>query len=496
VRRDRLRNVESTDRDPCWWSAREAAAAIAARRISAREYLRALTDRIEAHNGPLGLVVTLDERAEAAAGEADDALMRGEIRGPLHGVAMTVKDSMATRGLRTTGGMTELRTFTPVEDAAVVAGLRRAGAVILGKTNLPPGSADLQSHNDLFGTARNPWHPDYTPSGSSGGAAGAVAVGFTPLEVGSDIAGSVRLPAANCGVIGHKPTFGTVSMYGHVPPAPFRNLILDIATPGPLGRTVDDVLLALRTIAGPHPWDLDAWHLEFPPPREVRRVAVWSDDPYCPVDHEVRAAVERAATALADHGIAVEHATPRGVRLEHSDRVFRRLIASAAVNNHPPEMIEEIGLGRREPDGALGSEHAGQRYRAFADAEEHRAQLRLRWRTFFRTYDALLLPVSASLAIPHDHRPFAARRIRVNGVERPYWDQITWAGLTGVAYLPSTVVPVGLDSRGVPVGVAVAGSYLEDLTTLSVARLLTTLLPSLGRPPLPDRAMASTGAGR
>ncbi|MDW5329530.1 amidase family protein [Plantactinospora sp. KLBMP9567] len=484
-----------SDPDPCWWSAQEAAAAIARRRISAREYLRALTDRIEAHNGPLGLVVTLDERAEAAARRADDALARGEVRGPLHGVAMTVKDSMATRGLRTTGGMTELRSFTPVEDAAVVAGLRAAGAVIFGKTNLPAGSADLQSFNDVFGTARNPWRPEYSTSGSSGGGAGAVAAGFTPAEVGSDIAGSVRLPAAACGVVGHKPTFGTVSMYGHVPPAPFRNLMLDIAVPGPMGRCVDDVLLALRAIAGPHPWDRAAWQLAFPPPREIRRVAVWSDDAYCPVDREVRDAVEQAATALAEQGITVEHATPRGIQLETSDLVFRRLLAAAAVNNHPLDVIEQIGEGRREPGAELGAAHVGQRYRHWSDAEERRAQLRLRWRSFFQTYDALLLPVSASLTIPHDHRPFAARRIRVDGVERPYWDQVTWAGLTGVAYLPSTVVPVRLDSRGLPVGVAVAGGHLEDMTTLAVARLLATLLPPLGRPPMPDRTMATTGAG-
>lgn len=481
--------------DPCWWSAREAAAAIARRQISAREYLRALTGRIEAHNDALGLVVTLDERAEAAAADADAALVRGEVRGPLHGVAMTVKDSMATRGLRTTGGLPELRSFTPIEDAAVVAGLRAAGAVIFGKTNLPAGSADLQSFNDLFGTARNPWHPEYTPSGSSGGGAGAIAAGFTSLEVGSDIAGSVRLPAAACGVVGHKPSFGTVSMYGHVPPSPMRQLTLDIGVPGPMGRSVDDVLLALRAIAGPSPWDRAAWRLTFPPPRDVRRVAVWSDDAYCPVDREVRDMVERAATALAGHGVAVEHATPRGIKLETSDRTFRRLIAPVAVNDYPPDVIDEIGHGRRTPGAELGAEHVAQRYRDAVDAEDHRARMRLKWRNFFRTYDALLLPVSASLTIPHDHRPLSARRIRVNGVERPYWDQITWAGLTGVAYLPSTVVPVGLDSRGLPVGVAIAGEYLEDTTTLALARLLSTLLPPLGRPPLPDRAAVTAEAG-
>ncbi|MEO3930169.1 amidase family protein [Micromonosporaceae bacterium B7E4] len=490
-----MKPTEIPDPDPCWWSAREAAAAIARRQISAREYLRALTDRIEVHNGPLELVVTLDERAEAAARRADDALVRGEAHGPLHGVAMTVKDAMSTEGLRTTGGMTELRSFTPAQDAAVVAGLRAAGAVIFGKTNLATASADLQSFNDVLGTARNPWHRAYSAGGSSGGGAGAVAAGFTPLEVGSDVAGSIRIPAAMCGVVGHRPTFGTVSMHGHVPPAPFRQLMPDLAIPGPMGRSVDDVELALRWIAGPHPADRAAWRLAFPPPRSPRRVAVWSDDPYCPVDQEVRAAVEHAAAALAGHGIAVEAAKPRRIQLEASDLVFRRLLAAVAVNNYPPDVLERIGQGRAEPGAELGAEYVGQGYRQWSDAEEQRAQLRTRWRDFFQTYDAVLLPVSASLAIPHDHRPFAQRRIEVNGVERPYWDQVTWAGLTGVADLPSTVVPVRLDSRGLPIGIAIAGPYLADTTTLALARLLSTLLPPLGRPPLPDRAIAATGAG-
>ncbi|MEH1166516.1 amidase family protein [Micromonospora sp. CPCC 205539] len=464
----------------CWWSAGRVAAAVAARTLSAREYLDVLLARIERYNAPLGLVTTLDERAYEWARRADEAVVRGDRLGPLHGVAMTVKDSLATGGLRTTGGVPVLSGFVPREDGAAVAGLRRAGAIVFGKTNLAAASADIQSYNDVFGTARNPWHPDHSTSGSSGGGAGAVASGFTPVELGSDVAGSIRLPASACGVFGHKPSFGIVPMHGHIPPMPFKQTTVDLAVTGPLARTVDDLETVLRATVGPHPWDQPAWQVSLPPAQPVRRIAAWVDDPYCPVDAEVAVALQTAVDAFCRAGIAVEPARPPGVRLAESDQVFRQLLAGFAASTGPAG-----GNAAR-----LGGELADRPLNDWFHADAQRQRLRQHWRQFFSRYDAILLPVAPNLAIRHDHRPIAARQITVDAQERPYWQQTVWAGLTGVVYLPSTVVPVRLDTRGLPVGVAIAGPYLGDLTTLAAARLLAEHLDPIGTPPL-DRLLSS-----
>jgi amidase len=471
---------------PCWWPASTVAAEIAARRLSAREYLEALRDRIARLNPALGLVVLMDERADAAALAADEAVARGVPLGPLHGVAITVKDTLSTAGLRTTGGSAEFIDNVPAEDAQVVGALRRAGAIIFGKTNLPEFAADVQTDGPLFGPARNPWNPLYTTGGSSGGSAGAVAAGFSPVELGSDVAGSIRIPAAHCGVFGHKPSFGVVSLYGHVP-FPRKHITPDMSVIGPLGRSVADLELLLDIIAGPGPMDQVAWRLELPTPRPVRRVAAWLDDPYCPVDRELRAVLESAAAVLAADGVQVDVGSPDefrlGIELRHSDEVFRRMLAGAASGGYPPGRIEDIAAGRIPPGAELGEEFVAQRYREWLAATEQRARLRARWAEFFLRYDAILLPVAPNRVARHDRRPTAERSIMINGQTRPYWDQIVWAGLTGVSYLPSTVVPTGLDHCGLPMGIAIAGPYLEDRTTLAAARRLAGLLPPLPRPP-------------
>ncbi|MEU4210421.1 amidase family protein [Streptomyces sp. NPDC026206] len=453
-----------------------------------------LLDRIERHDKALGLVVTLDERALSRAAEADEATVRGGPLGPFHGVSMTVKDCFATAGLRTTGGAEALASYVPRQDADVVAAARRAGCIVFGKTNLPRNSTDVQAYNDLFGVARNPWRPEFSPGGSSGGAAGAVAAGFSPLELGSDVAGSIRIPAAHCGVFAHKPSFGVVPAYGHVPPLPFAHTTSDITAVGPFARSVADLEQLLEAVAGPHSWDSAAWRLTLPPARPVRRVAAWFDDPYCPVDAEVQRALRYAAGLLSDSGVLVEEAAPPGIRLEASDRVFRRLLAPVAYGDYSARRIEDIADGSGQAGSELGAGHVAQSHRAWAEAGEQRARMRLLWQSFFAGHDAILLPVAPTTAIPHDHRPFPERRIVVGGEERPYWDQIVWAGLTGVSYLPTTVVPVCRDSRGLPVGIAVCGPYLADRTTLALAGALARLLPPLGRPPSPTPSLAGADA--
>ena len=211
--------------------------------------------------------------------------------GPLHGVPMTVKDSFSTAGMRTTSGAPELADHVPTEDAAPVAAVRRAGAVVWAKTNLPIYAGDMQSYNEVFGTTCNPWDLERTPGGSSGGSGAALAARFTPLEIGSDIGGSIRLPANMSGVYGHKPSYGIVPAHGQIPGPPGTLTQADIAVAGPMARTAADLQLALDLMTGPDRWNSPAWRLELPPPRAADigtfRVATWFDDAACPLDPEV-----------------------------------------------------------------------------------------------------------------------------------------------------------------------------------------------------------------
>lgn len=404
----------TTDDDPSWWSARRAARGIATRKISAREYLGVLTAEIERCNPALGPVVTRNERAYGEVAAADDAVARGESLPPLHGAAMTVKDCLATAGPRTTGGETALRSHIPRTDAAAVAALRRAGVIVAGKTNVPRRAGDVQTCNDLFGTARNPWHRGISTGGSSGGAAGAVAAGFTPVEACSDVAGSIRIPAACCWVSGHRPATGVVPAHGLVPPSPFH---------GGQESAEDRVAVGEFDAGRGDPPDLAGVQQDQPP------------------------------------GLLVP-----GMRAAHD--VGQNLQAARVP-------------GRR----AHHREYASQSHQEWLTANESRARLRGKWKAFFTDFDALLLPAVPSTAPAHDHRPPAERAITVNGAERPYRDQVTWAGVTSMCHLPSTVVPARLDARGVPVGIAVAGPRLGDRTAPAAARFLERLPPPLGRPP-------------
>src|SRR5262249_2703199 len=252
------------------------------------------------------------DRARKEADEADAALARGEIRGPLHGVPITIKDSFQTKGMRTTSGAPELSGFIPTEDAWPVARLRETGAVIYGKTNLPIYAGDLQSYNEVFGTTNNPHDVSRTPGGSSGGSAAALACGFTPLELGSDIGGSIRLPSHMSGVVGHKPSYGIVPAHGQIPGPPGTLTLADLAVAGPMARSIEDLELGLEILAGPNRWEHPAWRLKPPPPRRraLKKywVAAWLDDPRCRVEPEVRALLESAARALTDAGVTVDAA--------------------------------------------------------------------------------------------------------------------------------------------------------------------------------------------
>jgi amidase len=441
-------------------SASTLVAALHERRVSSRELLDAYLRRIETHNRDLNAVVTLDvDRAREAAGEADRLTTRGLGTGVLHGLPMTVKDSLETARMRTTAGAPDLAEYVPAADAEAVARLRREGAVIFGKTNLPVFAMDWQTFNPVFGTTNNPWDLTRTPGGSSGGAAAAVAAGLTGLELGSDIRGSLRQPAHNTGVFTLKPSFGIVPTRGHIPGPPGSLSTPDMAVLGPLGRSANDLDLALDVLAGPDAAAATAWRLRLPAARRKSlsdyRIGVWLDDPACPVDAAVLDVIGRAVDQLRASGATVDDQA-RPVDLAEASEVFERLFAAAVS------------------PGAADWNHV----------HEHRQQLRARWAAFFERFDVLLTPVAPVAAIRHDHSgDVGSRTITVNGSPRPYTDQSTWTGLAGASYLPAAVAPAGHTSAGLPVGIQIVAPFLEDRTAVDMARHLERVLGGFQAPP-------------
>lgn len=462
--------------------------------LGSRELLEHYVTRVERLNPKVNAVVTLDlERARRRADEADTARARGSLLGPLHGLPMTVKDSLETAGLGTACGVAELAGHVPVADAVVVARLRAAGAVVFGKTNTPTWAMDLQTYNPVFGTTNNPWDTARSPGGSSGGAAAALAAGLGALEMGSDIGGSIRNPAHYCGVYGHKPSYGIVPVRGHVPPPPGMLAGMDINVVGPLGRSADDLALALEVVAGPDDDQATGWRLALPPPRRGAlrdyRVAAWLDDPACPVDDAVRARLEAAVEALAKAGVRVD-VRARPVEFAEAYRDFLSLLLPETMAGAPDAVVAALAdaaerLGPDDDDlQARLTRFATQSHRDWLRAHEKRQQYRARWAAFFREHDLLLCPVTPVTAIPHCHDGnVLTRTMTVNGRPRPYADQLAWVGIVGMAYLPATVAPAGRTPAGLPVGVQIVGPYLEDRTPLDFARRLGEVAGGFEAPP-------------
>ncbi len=458
------------------------------RKISSREALDYFLRRVETLDQPINSVVTIDaDRARAEADDADAMLARGELRGPLHGVPMTIKDSFQTARMRTTSGAPELSSFVPTEDAWPIARLREAGAIVYGKTNLPIYAGDLQSYNEIFGTTNNPYDLTRTPGGSSGGLAAALACGFTPLELGSDIGGSIRLPSHMSGVAGHKPSYGIVPAHGQIPGPPGTLTLADLAVAGPMARTVEDLKLALDLISGPNRWDHPAWRLKLPPPRhrtlKEYRIAAWLDDPACRVEPEVRDLLEKAARLLERAGAKVNYEARPEFTLEKVTDTFLALLQAALAGGVANDRLEDYANTAGDTPAAHTRRLLAMRHRQWLGWNERRLQMRKRWEEFFRSWDAILLPVMPCPAIPHDHsEPQASRVAQIAGEQRSYWSLITWMAPAGACYLPATVVPIGLLPGGLPIGVQIAGPYLEDRTTLDIARHLLAMVGGCPRP--------------
>jgi amidase len=355
-------------------------------------------------------------------------------------------------------------------DAPAVGRLKAAGAIVFGKTNVPRWSGDIQTYNDVFGTTNNPWDRSRTPGGSSGGAAAAVSAGLTSFEMGTDIGGSVRIPASYCGVFGHKPSFGIVSQRGYLDRVGGGQTDADLNVFGPLARSADDLDLLLSVLAGPNRDAAVAWRLQLPAPRHTElaqyRVGTWLDDPDASIDSETATILSRAAVALTEAGARVEAARP--VAMADAWKLFGDLIVPAI----------SISL-----DAEIGEPLSGT-HRRWLEHDLARAGMRQAWASWFTQYDVLLCPVMPMVAFPHDHHGTLGDRIvTINGQPRSQAETLAWTGLVGVVYLPSTVVPVDRTAAGLPVGMQVVGPYLEDRTALWVAARLAEVAGGYVPPP-------------
>ncbi|WP_439817837.1 amidase [Zavarzinia sp. CC-PAN008] len=468
--------------DLAFRSAGDLAHDLADGRLSAADAVEASIARIEAGDGEVNAVVVRDfARARAAAAEADKALAQG-VRKPLLGVPITVKESYGLAGTPTTWGFPEMAGWQPDGDSIAVARLKAAGAIVVGKTNVPVALADWQSYNPIYGVTRNPWNLGRSPGGSSGGSAAALAAGFSHLEIGSDIGGSIRVPAHYCGVYGHKPTWGIMPLRGHGL-AGFEQEP-DLAVGGPMARTASDLALALDILAGPEEMFATGWKLDLAPPRQQRladyRVLVLDSHPSSPTDHEVQAAVHRVAEALNRAGARVATTSNRLPDLARAHVLYERLLWGFMAAGFPPEQLAAVRAqvaGLAPDDASLDAVRARamvQDHGTWLGANNERWALMRAWSALFEEWDAVICPPAGTAAFPHDHSAtLTTRTLQVNGRTERYADAtLTWAGVATLPGLPGTAIPAGRTADGMPVGVQIIGPFGGDRTTLKLAELL------------------------
>ena len=478
--------------------AHELIALLRERKISAVELLGVFERRHKEINPKLNAIVATDwDGARERARAADARLARGETA-PLLGLPITLKDAWEVAGMTTVCGSPALKDYRPKVTAPAVQRLIDAGANPFGKTNTPLYCADIQTYNNVFGVTNNPHDVARTPGGSSGGAAAAVAAGLTALELGSDLAGSIRTPAHFCGVYGHKPTYGFVPYRGHIPGPPGTITEPDLVVAGPMARSAQDLALALPLLAGPLPPAAHSLKLTLPPPRvgslAEYRVAAWFDDPACELDVESRGLFEETASALERAGARVTRGAPLGLTLEQVYADFFFLMASMIGDSLPGKQYRQARrfgnfmhlFGRDAPNTLAGFSHrATCSHRQWAEAHERREQLRLKLEGYFREFDILLMPVSTAPAPLHNTKgtPYE-RTIEVNGRAQPYADQFKWISLATLAGLPATSAPVGRTRAGLPVNIQIVSAHGQDLSTIDFARRLAERIGGYVAPPL------------
>ena len=458
-------------------SAKSMAQAIQDKEVSAVELVEAHLARIEEVNPALNAVVQLAaERARAEAVEADAALARGESKGALHGVPFTLKDSIDTEGIITTGGTLGRKDFVPDADATVTARLRAAGGILLGKTNTPELTYAGETDNLIYGRTNNPFDLSRAPGGSSGGAGAIVCCGGAAFDIGSDTGGSVRGPAHYCGITGIKPNSGRVPRTGHIVPHSF-GAVDSLTQNGPMARYVEDLALILSIISGP---DWDDPHIVPMPLGNLAdvdisglRVAFYTDNGLRIPTDEIVAAVRAAADALADAGCSVEEDLPRAIpdnpeinnQLSRGDGQAgaRRLLAKyGTTETH--EWMTQLLQKASENKVSVGE------YTAVLEKIDSYRSAML---GFMQSYDVIVCPVSAFAALPHGESMTDENRAGIN-----------YTATYNITGWPSTVVRGGTSPDGLPIGVQVVARPWREDVSLAVAQYLEGALGGWQRPPM------------
>jgi amidase len=472
-------------------TATEITTAIRLRRVSASEILQVYLERIRKHNPALNAVCTLDEAgARARAREADATLARGELWGPLHGVPMTIKDALETAGLRTTAGYPPLASHVPAKDATAVARLRAAGAVLMGKTNVPPLSADGRADNPIFGRTNNPWNLERTPGGSTGGGAAAVAAGLSAFDVGSDLAASVRVPAHWCGLFGLKPTEGRVPNTGHIPEVPgTAHALRHMNALGPLARSVEDLATILKVIAGPDDSD---WETA-PAPLEDAPSQVLSSYRFCwttrfageTPSRETSDALSALAGKLAEIGCKVEERSPLGFDFEDAWETWGEIVIAERVvtqGEAARERVEKLSAALGDLPVARGAARGARAGVAeYMIALTRRDRLISALEAFFRDCDAWLCPVAYGPAI--GHVPFGTP-VEVDGRKVPYFLATTaFTSPFNLTGHPAVVLPLAITKEGLPIGVQVLGRRWSEPALLALAKQLSLVTGAFRAPP-------------
>lgn len=443
-----------TDKELGAMGACETADAIREGRLTAREAVDAAIARIEARNAPINAVIVKDfDRARARADELDASGLKGDTR-PLIGVPMTVKESNDVEGLPTTWGFEAFADYRPKTDSVVVGRLKAAGAIILGKTNVPVALADWQSFNPVYGRTVNPHNHERSPGGSSGGSAAALASGMVALEIGSDIGGSIRAPAHLCGVFGHKPTYGIVSRRGAAIPGT-DGVVPPLSCVGPLARHAKDLTVALETIAGLEPGE--GYELKLPESRVASlkgaRVLVMDSFLDVAADEDTCKAVSDLEAALRAEGAIVSRDAGVMPPLDEMRDVYVKML----------NIITSRGTQRARPVPA----------HEWMDLQDKQLDMTRAMMRVFDQFDVLITPTLSVPAFPlQEVDDWNEREIVIDGTSVSYGSQVAWATIATLAGLPSTAVPVAKSREGLPIGLQVISAPYADKTTLDFAALL------------------------
>ena len=467
--------------------------------VSSVEVLNAYLQQIEKHNGKINAIATLDvARAKQRAIEADEALAKGESWGALHGVPITIKDTFETKGLLTTAGYEPLKDYVPDRDAISVERLKAAGAIILAKTNCATLAADYQTDNSLFGRTNNPWNLNYTPGGSTGGGAAAVAAGLSPLELGSDCGGSIRQPAHCCGIYGLKPTDRLVPTLGHLPELPgYQKSIRHVLTVGALTRSIEDLELCISLIAG-----ADSRQPEIPPvtletpsakPLSSLRIA-WTDElGNLTVDREINSAIANFTKRLAEAGYQIEQCIPEfdfdtawqaygesyGQEILAGQPIFvwDNILTILEINYYKFKVAPQY---RNSPLERGFTKAFPLNFNRYMKALTKRDRLIAQMDSFIGDWDAYICPVSSVTAFSHQAK---GKPIEVNGIKLPY--NTACGGYTTIFNFtghPVVVIPIGQTKLGLPIGVQIVGRRWQDLLLLASAKKIARVAGNFKTP--------------